>query len=169
MTILNLQNTVSTGIFGVEIKLEELGLKYEPRKFTAAILKLEKSTILIFQNGKFVVNGAKTEKIAYESAKEALLFILSKGYMEAKIQNFRITNMVFTGNMGFHINLYKIGPCNYEPELFPGAKITFRDQKLIMNVFASGKFVITGSDNFEDSLKAFESVRHRLENGRIGG
>ena len=45
----------------------------------------------------------------------------------------------------------------YEPELFPG--LTYRlDNGVIINVFASGKFVITGASTTVDTYLTYDQV-----------
>jgi transcription initiation factor TFIID TATA-box-binding protein len=120
-------------------------------------------SLLIFKNGKIVIAGAKSPEKAEKAAIEAQEFIREKGYPNAKMENFKINNMVFSVDLGFHLNLYKIGKCSYEPELFPGAKIVIENSKAIILAFTSGKLIITGADNFEEAQRAFVSVKPRLD------
>ena len=64
-----LQNIVSTANLGSRLNLNDISLKcqnveYKPKRFAAAIMRIRepKTTALIFESGKMVCTGAKSEE-----------------------------------------------------------------------------------------------------------
>lgn len=71
-----LQNIVSTAFLGQRIVLRTVAQRvgnaeYNPRRFAAAIIRIRnpKSTALVFESGKMVITGARSEEESEQAAK----------------------------------------------------------------------------------------------------
>jgi TATA-box binding protein (TBP) (component of TFIID and TFIIIB) len=76
------------------------------------------------------------------------------------IANFKIQNIVVTGDCGFPIRLEGLADeeskfSSYEPELFPGLIYRMEVPKVVILVFVSGKIVVTGA---KSRTALFDSV-----------
>jgi transcription initiation factor TFIID TATA-box-binding protein len=72
-----LQNIVSTAFLGEKIDLRKIAThcnnaEYNPKRFAAAIIRIRqpKSTALVFQSGKMVITGARSEDESRKAAKQ---------------------------------------------------------------------------------------------------
>jgi TATA-box binding protein (TBP) (component of TFIID and TFIIIB) len=86
---------------------------------------------------------------------------------EAKVSDFAIQNIVSTFNAGRKINLYKFhqkfrNKSLYEPEMFPGLSYKFA-KGLSLQVFWSGKIVMTGAKNWQNVMDAYEEMKKNLK------
>jgi len=54
----------------------------------------------------------------------------------------------------------------YEPELFPGLTYRMLTPRVAVNIFASGKLVITGAKNRNDMDEAFRNICQILKGFR---
>jgi transcription initiation factor TFIID TATA-box-binding protein len=66
-----------------------------------------KTTALIFKSGKMVVLGAKNEIASKQAAKKFTKILQKFGY-QVKFKDFRIVNIVSTGDLGFKVRQYEI-------------------------------------------------------------
>lgn len=169
-----IQNIVTTAKLDININLNILkgqhdDIQYNPSKFNAAIMRHtngrdSKTTCLIFGNGKMVCMGAKNE----EEAKRALEYYASiiqermGGNDIAKVEDFKIQNIVSSFDYGKKVNLYNFHSkykhnSVFEPEMFPGLSYK-HPRKLSIQIFNSGKIVITGAKNFDDMNEAFLDI-----------
>ncbi|KAI1710634.1 transcription factor TFIID (or TATA-binding protein, TBP) domain-containing protein [Ditylenchus destructor] len=162
------QNITAIFSLGTTLALSQhshLG-KYNPERFDALIIKnkFPKSTALVFKSGKVVVVGTKNE----EDARAAGQFVVDKlavcGFT-ASINDFSIQNIVASGSIGEPISLPKLAnfylsEAHHEPELFPG--LTFRTKLGIVNLFGTGKFVVTGAKTLQDLKFTWEYVYTKL-------
>jgi transcription initiation factor TFIID TATA-box-binding protein len=132
--------------------------EYNPNRFCAVILRMRepKATGLIFSSGKMVVTGAKNEDDALLATKKIAKIIQKLGFA-CVIGQFRIQNLIASGDCGFPIRLEGIADehskfSSYEPELFPGLIYRMESPRVVLLVFVSGKIVITGECRFTVSL-----------------
>jgi len=110
--------------------LDGLQFSYRPNQ---CVLKYPNYTIIMFQNGKCRIMGCKGPL----REEEELPF---------KIIVEKIQSVTVTTTLGMTINLQKLAEktnCMYEPEIFPGLRL-IKFNPLCVNVFHSGKLVITG-------------------------
>jgi transcription initiation factor TFIID TATA-box-binding protein len=159
-----IQNIVSTVVLENPIDLAKIAEKfpsrcnYQPWRFPGAILKLpigkERVTFLIFRQGKIVCTGLKSfDKI--KEVYETLFNKLKEIYPDLKIKkDISISNIVASGKFEKPIDLYKLAEYEdnviYEPEIFPGATITFGDIKAMITRHGIVNFV--GAKN-EEQIK----------------
>ena len=139
------------------------GVSYEPKKFSAVIHPISepKSTALIFNSGKVVVTGTKSEKDAkIASLKHVKMLRESFPHMDIFFDNFMIQNVVGNGVTTFDISLEHFArnnqeECKYDPERFPGVTYRPKDLGVTMLIFVSGKMVIAGGKSVQAVRDAF--------------
>ena len=80
--------------------------EYNPQRFAAVIMRLRepKATGLLFTSGKLVVTGTKNEDDGRLGARK-IAKIVSKLGFACSFANFKVQNMVVTGDCGFPIRL----------------------------------------------------------------
>src|SRR4030066_1830122 len=149
-------NVVATASIGLQVDFEEL------RKFKeifhdsdvyggrVAYFKTEKmqGRGSIFNRGKMISVGAKSEAQASNELAMAMNFLAEKGIAKPVELKPQTRNIVATADFGKSLNLEKLSEMPkviYEPEQFPGAILRFEEPfKTSILVFASGKTVIAG-------------------------
>ncbi|CAI0410232.1 unnamed protein product [Linum tenue] len=109
-----------------------------------------------------VCAGATSELQSKLAARRYARAVQKLGF-PAKFKGFKIQNIVASCDVRFPIWLEGIasshGACsNYEPELFPAVKYRMKQPKVGLNIFASGKIVITGAKVREETYAAFEKI-----------
>jgi len=180
-TIPKLQNIVATftlrGVAGkgVELDLRQIAMhsknaEYNPRRFAACIMRIRepKTTALIFQSGKVVCTGAKTEEMSHSAGRLYAKAIKKLGY-SVKFTDFKIQNCVASCDIKFGISLLALSSgehskfCSYDPELFPGLIYRLQKPKLVMLIFGSGKIVFTGAKTRECLQHAFDLIEPVLK------
>lgn len=178
-------NCVSTFDFGVpnvnlrKIKDTFLNVRVDPRTFSAAIAKIvnPSATLLLFQSGSVVCTGPKSPLLSMEAV-FAMFCLLKKFQFPAEIRKFTIQNMVFVAMVPYGIDIARIAvdySCyvNYEPNLFPGLVFRLTDirrttasdvpcaTKMVINMFCSGKLVMTGAKSVHEAMQVYRWVcRH---------
>ncbi|CAL1373772.1 unnamed protein product [Linum trigynum] len=109
-----------------------------------------------------VCAGATSELQSKLAARRYARAVQKLGF-PAKFKGFKIQNIVASCDVKFPIWLEGFasshGACsNYEPELFPAVKYRMKQPKVGLNIFASGKIVITGAKVREETYAAFEKI-----------
>ena len=171
--ITKIQNVVASVVTGQTLDLDEIAatlpnIEYDPTQFPGLVYRLKKpkTATLIFNTGKMVCTGGKSEK----DSRRAVLKIV-KGLNQAGIKvtgkpEITIQNIVASGDLGVTVNLEKtamiLENSLYEPEQFPGLIHRMRNPKTVILIFGSGKIVITGA-KFEDQVpEAAKKIMGRL-------
>jgi transcription initiation factor TFIID TATA-box-binding protein len=167
-----LQNIVSTVSLGCRLELKEIVMRarnaeYNPKRFAAVIMRIRepKTTALIFSSGKIVVTGAKSEADSKLAAKKYAKTISKIGFPNARMEDFKIQNIVGSCDVGFAIDLEQLtnsehsSHCTYEPELFPGLVYRMISPKVVILIFVSGKLVVTGAKCRDEIDQAFDLMR----------
>ncbi|CAK5073269.1 unnamed protein product [Meloidogyne enterolobii] len=164
-----LQNIVSTVNLDVRLDLNQiaktaLNSEYNPKRFSAVIMRIRdpRSTALIFNNGKIVCTGAKSEEASRLAARRFARIIQRLGY-NVQFNEFKVQNLVASCDCkfrlqleGFAITHYQFS--TYEPELFPGLIYRMVKPRVVLLIFLSGKVVITGARKREHIDEAFSQV-----------
>lgn len=142
----------------IALVIEDASVEYFPRKFAA--LKLCRpnpfSKALFFRSGKIVCVGNRSE----EGGKEAVRWFCERiakaadivpSIIEVSVQNIVATTMLRDKSTRIRLERASVifsKYTQYEPELFPGCAFRFGDAwKQVVNVFTSGKIVLTGIKN----------------------
>eukprot|EP00746_Dinoflagellata_sp_MGD_P146028 gnl/MRDRNA2_/MRDRNA2_78564_c0_seq2.p1 gnl/MRDRNA2_/MRDRNA2_78564_c0~~gnl/MRDRNA2_/MRDRNA2_78564_c0_seq2.p1 ORF type:complete len:189 (+),score=12.38 gnl/MRDRNA2_/MRDRNA2_78564_c0_seq2:244-810(+) len=128
----SIKNIVATLNLGTKVNLEVIAQKcknteYNPKRFTAVVIRLRdpKTTALVFNTGKLVVTGAKSELESKTAARMYAKMVRKCGY-DVNFKEFKIQNIVGVADVNFPIRLEALQIqhkqfCQYEPEVFPGA------------------------------------------------
>ncbi|CAH1370616.1 uncharacterized protein [Tenebrio molitor] len=167
-TNITIQNCVTTVDLNTKLDLAMINARtrnseYNPARFHGLIMRLRepRTTALIFQTGKIVCTGAKSEQDALLASKKFARIIQKLGF-DIKFENFKIQNLVATCDLRFPIKLENLSLlhgqfCSYEPELFPGIIYRMIKPHLCLLIFVNGKIVFTGS-------KSREGIKESLDN-----
>jgi len=164
-----IENVVSSINLNVDLDLAKIAetypemCKYQPWRFPGAIIKLPPDeklgnvTFLLFRKGNINCTGAKDHRHLYDKCYKKLFEMLKKvdpNIPEIKPEDIVIQNIVATGRFEREIDLYNLAlneeNVRYEPEIFPGANISFGN--FSARIFRNGKVVITGAKS-EEQIK----------------
>jgi transcription initiation factor TFIID TATA-box-binding protein len=177
-----ISNIVATFSLDCELDLDFIvkrarNVEFNVKRFPAIIMRIRnpRCTILIFANGKCVVTGTKNFLDVSRASRRVARLIQTKFCKFAVLKNFKIQNIVssfsYCDPSKYFLNLFLIDTtykfCSkYEPELFPGLTFTLHVQgkktPIIMNIFMSGKIVITGCQKMEQIDFAFQQITEKL-------
>jgi len=165
-----LQNIVSTVNLSCRLDLKQIAMRarnaeYNPKRFAAVIMRIRdpKTTALVFGSGKMVVTGAKSEKLSRLAARKYARIIQKVGFKETSFKEFKIQNIVGSCDVKFPIRLEGLAfehedYSSYEPELFPGLIYRMVSPKIVLQIFVSGKVVLTGAKTRDEIYEAFENI-----------
>jgi transcription initiation factor TFIID TATA-box-binding protein len=169
-----IENVVASATLNQKIDLKAVvksypGVEYRPEQFPGLVFRLKrpKTATLIFNSGKMVCTGAKSEKEARGAVMKVIKELKKSGIVIVSKPELKIQNIVASANLGGMIDLEKsaftLGKTMYEPEQFPGLIFRMDDPKVVILLFASGKLVCTGAKKEEDVYKAVDRLHRRLE------
>ena len=145
------------------------GVEYRPEQFPGLVFRLKKpkTATLIFNSGKMVCTGAKSEREARGAVMKVIDELKRSGIVIVGKPELKIQNIVASANLGGMIDLeqaaFTLGKTMYEPEQFPGLIYRMDDPKVVILLFASGKLVCTGAKKEKDVYVAVEKLHRRLE------
>jgi len=173
-----IENVVASASLDQRIDLNDVvksfpGAEYRPEQFPGLVFRLKKpkTATLIFNSGKMVCTGAKSEKMARRAVmkvvkelKEGGILIIGKP--KIKIQNI-VASAGLRGNIELEKATYSLGKTMYEPEQFPGLIYRMAEPKVVILLFASGKLVCTGAKHEEDVYQAVNILHQRLEDKQL--
>ncbi len=171
----NIENVVASATLRQRIDLNAVvkgypGVEYRPEQFPGLVFRLKrpKTATLIFNSGKMVCTGAKSEKEARRAVMRVIKELKKSGIIIIGKPELKIQNIVASASLGGMIDLersaYVLGRTMYEPEQFPGLIYRMDDPKVVILLFASGKLVCTGAKHEEDVYQAVDRLHQRLEN-----
>ena len=169
-------NIVCTFNIGCDIDCRTIAMRarnteYNPRRLPAVIIRFRNPnfTCSLFPKGKIVLLGGKDEWSTFLATKRIKRMIRKCGYLNAKVLDYKIQNVVATLDFGKRIDLLKLsiileqtGGCFYEPELFPGLKMVFFEKEkkhdgknVSAIIFSSGKINLVGMKSRTNSEEKF--------------
>jgi len=144
-------------------------VEYRPKQFPGLVFRLKRpqATTLIFNTGKMVCTGAKSEKMAFTAVKNVVRELKNKGIIILGKPKIMTQNMVASANFHRKIDLETgadvLNNVMYEPEQFPGLIYRMQDPKTVLLLFSSGKLVCTGAKSekmvYESVGKIFEILK----------
>ncbi|GAI81722.1 unnamed protein product [marine sediment metagenome] len=89
-----------------------------------------------------------------------------EGFIIKNLPDIIVQNMVSSADIGGKVDLEAgfdvLDNVMYEPGQFPGLIYRMAEPKVVMLLFASGKFVITGAKNEEQIYEAVEKINEIL-------
>ncbi len=170
----NIENVVASATLNQKVDLNSVvkgypGVEYRPEQFPGLVFRLKrpKTATLIFNSGKMVCTGAKSEKEAKRAVLKVIKELKRGGIIIISKPDVKIQNIVASGELGGMIDLekaaYSLGHAMYEPEQFPGLIYRMEDPKVVILLFASGKLVCTGAKKEPDSYDAVDKLQALLE------
>ena len=145
------------------------GVEYRPEQFPGLVFRLKrpKTATLIFNSGKMVCTGAKSEKESKRAVMKVVRELKKSGIIIIGKPELKIQNIVASANLAGLIDLersaYSLGRTMYEPEQFPGLIYRMDVPKVVILLFASGKLVCTGAKHEEDVYEAVTKLHETLE------
>ena len=172
--IIKIENVVASATLNQRVDLNAVvkgypGVEYRPEQFPGLVFRLKrpKTATLIFNSGKMVCTGAKSEKEARRAVMKVIkelerggIIIISKP--ELKIQNI-VASVILGGMIDLEEAAYSLRKTMYEPEQFPGLIYRMDEPKVVILLFASGKLVCTGAKKEEDVYDAVHKLHGILE------
>ena len=171
---IRIQNVVGTATLNQRIDLNAVvkgnpGVEYRPVQFPGLIFRLKrpKTATLIFNSGKMVCTGAKSEKESRRAVLKVVKELKKSGIIILGKPEIKIVNIVASASLGGLIDLekcaYSLRRTMYEPEQFPGLIYRMDEPKAVILLFASGKLVCTGATKEEDVHEAVCKLHETLE------
>ena len=171
---IRIENVVASATLNQRVDLNAVvkgypGVEYRPEQFPGLVFRLKrpKTATLIFNSGKMVCTGAKSEKEARRAVMKVIKELKKSGIIIVSKPELKIQNIVASASLGGMIDLekstYALEKTMYEPEQFPGLIYRMADPKVVILLFASGKLVCTGAKHEEDVYITVQKLHERLE------
>jgi transcription initiation factor TFIID TATA-box-binding protein len=170
----NIENVVASATLNQKVDLNAVvkgypSVEYRPEQFPGLVFRLKrpKTATLIFNSGKMVCTGAKSEKEARRAVMKVVKELKKGGIIIISKPEMKIQNIVASGILGGIVDLekaaYSLGKAMYEPEQFPGLIYRMDEPKVVVLLFASGKLVCTGAKHEQDVFVAVSKLHETLE------
>jgi transcription initiation factor TFIID TATA-box-binding protein len=172
--IINIQNVVASATLNQKVDLNAVvksnpGVEYRPEQFPGLVFRIKrpKTATLIFNSGKMVCTGAKSEKEARRAVMNVVKELKKGGIIIISKPELKIQNIVASASLGGNVDLEKavttLGKTMYEPEQFPGLIYRMDEPKVVILIFASGNLVCTGAKKEQDVYDAVHKLHEKLE------
>jgi len=173
---IQIQNVVASAVFNQTFDLNAIASAFPritefKKRFPGLIFRLRKpkTAMLIFNTGKMICTGGKSE----EEARRAILTVVQKlkkeGIKLAEDPKIDITNMVASAILGAFIDLDRLyfkatgSKIIFEPEQFPALIYRWESPKVVFLVFSTGKIVCVGAKKTKDIYEAVGKFQRSLE------
>jgi transcription initiation factor TFIID TATA-box-binding protein len=175
---INIENVVASATLKQNIDLNAIvrifpGVEYRPEQFPGLVYRLKKpkTATLVFNSGKMVCTGAKSERQARKAVMKVIDDLKRNGIVIVGKPDIQIQNIVASAGLGGYIDLekstYSLKRTMYEPEQFPGLIYRMNDPKVVILLFASGKLVCTGAKKEGDVEIAVKKLKETLESKNL--
>ncbi|HYB93202.1 MAG TPA: TATA-box-binding protein [archaeon] len=172
--LVNIENVVASVTLKQKIDLNSVVksfplVEYKPEQFPGLVFRLKKpkTATLIFNSGKMVCTGAKSEGQAKKAVNKVVQELKDNGILIVSKPEIEIQNIVASASLQGHVDLeksaYGLGKTMYEPEQFPGLIYRMDDPHVVILLFASGKLVCTGAKKEEEVYEAVNKLHTKLE------
>jgi transcription initiation factor TFIID TATA-box-binding protein len=171
--IINIQNIVAMATLNQKVDLNAVvnsypTAEYRPDRFPGLVFRLKrpKTATLIFNSGKMVCTGAKSEKESRRAVMTVVKELKKGGIIIIGKPDLKVVNMVASASLGGKVDLEAVstlGKTMYEPEQFPGLIYRMDEPKVVILVFASGNLVCTGAKKEQDVYDAVHKLHVSLE------
>jgi transcription initiation factor TFIID TATA-box-binding protein len=174
VAIIHIQNVVASATLNQRVDLNAVvksfpGVEYRPEQFPGLVFRIKrpKTATLIFNSGKMVCTGAKSEKEARRAVMNVIKELRKGGIIIISKPELKIQNIVASAGLGGRIDLEqavsKLVKTMYEPEQFPGLIYRMDEPKVVILIFASGNLVCTGAKKEQDVYDAVHKLHASLE------
>ncbi len=174
----NIENVVASAILNQTIDLNSVvkafpTVEYRPEQFPGLVFRLKKpkTATLIFNSGKMVCTGAKSESYAKKAVRKVVQELKGNGILITGKVEIQVQNIVASASLGGKIDLeksaYTLSKTMYEPEQFPGLIYRMDEPKVVILLFASGKLVCTGAKREEQVFTAVNKLHQNLEDEQL--
>jgi len=171
---IRIENVVASATLNQKVDLNAVvkgypGVEYRPEQFPGLVFRLKrpKTATLIFNSGKMVCTGAKSEKEARRAVMKVVKELKKGGIIIISKPELKIQNIVASASLGGMIDLEQatstLEKTMYEPEQFPGLIYRMAEPKVVILLFASGKLVCTGAKHEQDVYAAVQKLHTVLE------
>ncbi|MBT8172247.1 TATA-box-binding protein [Candidatus Bathyarchaeota archaeon] len=171
---MRIENVVTSASLNQRLDLNAIvkgypGVEYRPEQFPGLVFRLKrpKTATLIFNSGKMVCTGAKSEKESKRAVMKVVKELKKSGIIIVGKPDMKVQNIVASSNLAGLIDLersaYSLGRTMYEPEQFPGLIYRMDEPKVVILLFASGKLVCTGAKKEENVYEAVTKLHETLE------
>ncbi len=175
---IRIENVVASATLKQRVDLNAVvkgypGVEYRPEQFPGLVFRLKrpKTATLIFNSGKMVCTGAKSEKEARRAVMRVIKELKKSGIIIISKPELKIQNIVASASLGGMIDLekatYDLEKTMYEPEQFPGLIYRMAEPKVVILLFASGKLVCTGAKREQDVYEAVGKLHKELESKEL--
>jgi transcription initiation factor TFIID TATA-box-binding protein len=175
---ISIENVVASATLNQKVDLNAVvkgypGVEYRPEQFPGLVFRLKrpKTATLIFNSGKMVCTGAKSEKEARRAVMKVIKELKKGGIIIISKPELKIQNIVASASLSGMIDLekaaYTLEKTMYEPEQFPGLIYRMSDPKVVILLFASGKLVCTGAKKEQDVYDAVQKLHTLLEEKKL--
>jgi len=172
--VIHIQNVVAAAALNQKVDLNAVvrsypGVEYRPEQFPGLVFRLKrpKTATLIFNSGKMICTGAKSEQEARRAVMTVVKELKKGGIIIISRPDLKVVNMVASVSLGGRVDLElavgKLGKAMYEPEQFPGLIYRMDEPKVVILIFASGNLVCTGARKEQDVYDAVHKLHERLE------
>jgi len=176
--IINIQNVVAAATLNQKVDLNAVvksfpGVEYRPEQFPGLVFRLKrpKTATLIFNSGKMVCTGAKSEKESRRAVMKVVKELKKGGIIIIHKPDLKVVNIVASASLGGNVDLEKavttLGKTMYEPEQFPGLIYRMDEPKVVILIFASGNLVCTGAKKEQDVYDAVHKLHRILEEQQL--
>jgi len=178
---IRIQNVVASASFKHGIDLDAIvkafpDVEYRPHVFPGLPFRLKrpKTCALIFNSGRMVCTGAKSEKEARRAIMKVARELRAAGIIITGKPEIQITNIVASGSLSTPIDLEALcerasmgGGLIYEPEQFPAVIYRMESPRVVFLLFSTGKIVCVGAKKEKDVYEAVENLRRRLNEIKV--
>jgi transcription initiation factor TFIID TATA-box-binding protein len=175
---ISIENVVASATLNQKVDLNAVvkgypGVEYRPEQFPGLVFRLKrpKTATLIFNSGKMVCTGAKSEKESRRAVMKVIKELKKGGIIIISKPELKIQNIVASASLGGMIDLEKaastLEKTMYEPEQFPGLIYRMAVPKVVILLFASGKLVCTGAKKEQDVYDAVQKLHTLLEEKKL--
>ncbi len=146
-----IENVVASVVFNQSFDLDEIAatmpnVEFDPERFPGLVYRLKspKTATLVFNTGKMVCTGAKSEKEARRAVHKIVKLVNDAGIDMSRKPIITVQNIVASANLGAELNLelaaMKLENSLYEPRL------------LFLFILVVGQSTLTGYQNYPDKL-----------------
>jgi transcription initiation factor TFIID TATA-box-binding protein len=171
---ISIENVVASATLNQRVDLHAVvksfpGVEYRPEQFPGLVFRIKrpKTATLIFNSGKMVCTGAKSEKEALRAVMNVVKELKKSGIIIIRKPEVKIQNIVASAKLGGRVDLElavsALEKTMYEPEQFPGLIYRMDEPKVVILIFASGNLVCTGAKKEQDVYEAVQKLHTSLE------